>query len=325
MPVLAGADAVSCRRRLRSPAEAAMPRPIFADPKTDFAFKRIFGSEDHKDVLVAFLNHMLDLDEAHRIVSVELIPPEQRPLVAELKLSIVDVKCTDARGVIYVVEMQVLQVEGFEKRVVYNVAKAYVNQIARGAGYPSLNDVVGITICDLVLWPDTEGRQLPMLTRWRMTEQKTGAKELGQIQLVFVELPKYDTSRPPQTVVEKWAYFFREADNLTVVPEVLAEHPFIDALDAARTAGFTAAEWDAYILAGIAIQNERGALSVAERRGEQRGELRGREQAQREVVEALCEVLGIELTEERRCGLANLDTAGLSALLARLRERRSWA
>jgi len=210
----------------------------------------------------------------------------------------------------------VLQVEGFEKRVVYNVAKAYVNQIARGDGYPHLNDVVGITICDFVLWPDTEGRQLPMLSRWRMTEQQTGAKELGQIQLVFLELPKYDTSRPPQTVVEKWAYFFREADNLTVVPEVLAEHPFIDALDAARTAAFTAGEWDAYILAGIAIQNERGALAVAEKRG--------RKEGLREGVEVLCDVLGIELTDERRRELANLDAAKLAALLARLRERRSW-
>jgi PD-(D/E)XK nuclease-like transposase len=111
-----------------------MARPTFADPKTDFVFKRIFGSEEHKDVLVAFLNDMLDLDESHRIVGVELLPPEQRPSVAELKLSIVDVKCTDAHGVTYVVEMQVLQVEGFEKRVVNNVAKAYVNQIARGEG-----------------------------------------------------------------------------------------------------------------------------------------------------------------------------------------------
>ena len=301
-----------------------MPRPLFADPKTDFAFKRIFGSEEHKDVLVAFLNHMLDLDEAHRIASVELLPPEQRPPVAELKLSIVDVKCTDAHGVTYVVEMQVLQVEGFEKRVVYNVAKAYVNQIARGDGYPNLNDVVGITICDFVLWPDTEGRRLPMLSRWRMTEQATGAKELGQIQLVFLELPKYDPSRPPRTVVEKWAYFFREADNLTVVPEVLAEHPFINALDAARTAGFTADEWEAYILAGIAIQNERGALTVAEKRGEHRGEQRGEQRGLRRGVEVLCRVLGIELTDERRRELANLNAEELAALLARLDARRSW-
>jgi predicted transposase/invertase (TIGR01784 family) len=121
---------------------SSCPAPTFADPKTDFAFKRIFGSEEHTSVLVAFLNDMLDLDEPHRIVTVELLPAEQRPAVAELKLSIVDVKCTDARGVTYVVEMQVLQVEGFEKRVVYNVAKAYVNQITRGELYPDLNDVV---------------------------------------------------------------------------------------------------------------------------------------------------------------------------------------
>ena len=120
-----------------------MQRPTFADPKTDFTFKRIFGSEEHKEVLVAFLNAMLGLDEQHRIESVRLLAPEQRPAVNELKLSIVDVKCVDARGVSYVVEMQVLQVEGFEKRVVYNVAKAYVSQSARGELYPELNDVVG--------------------------------------------------------------------------------------------------------------------------------------------------------------------------------------
>lgn len=293
-----------------------MPRPTFADPKTDFAFKRIFGSEEHKDVLVAFLNHMLGLDEPRRIVSVELLPPEQRPAVAELKLSIIDVKCTDSRGVTYVVEMQVLQVEGFEKRVVYNVAKAYVNQIARGELYPDLNDVVGITICDFELWPDNGERKIPMLSRWRMTEQQTGSKELGQIRLVFLELPKYDATRPPETVIEKWAYFFREADSLTMVPEELAEHPFVDALEAARTAGFTKEEWDAYILAGIAIQNERGALAVAEKRGEQRG--------LRIAVEMLCSVLGIELTEERRHQLTSLDSDGLTNLLAHLREKKGW-
>jgi predicted transposase/invertase (TIGR01784 family) len=316
-----------------------MARPTFADPKTDFAFKRIFGSEEHKDVLVAFLNDILELDEPHRIVTVELIPPEQRPAVAELKLSIVDVKCTDARGVTYVVEMQVLQVEGFEKRVVYNVAKAYVNQIARGDLYPDLNDVVGITICDFELWPalTLPSAAIPMLSRWRMTEEQTGSKaHLGQIRLVFLELPKYDATRPPRTTVEKWAYFFREADNLTVVPDVLAEHPFIDALEAARTAGFTAAEWEAYILAGIALQNERGALSVAEKRGEERGREQGlkdgreqglkdgREQALRFAVIGLCNVLAIELSQERTRHLDSLDADGLTKLFADLQERKAW-
>ena len=65
-----------------------------------------------------------------------------------------------------------------------------------------------------------------------------------------------------------------------------------------------------------AIQNERGALAGAQKRGELRGLRRG--------VEALCHVLGIELTDERRRELARLDAAGLAALLARLQERKSW-
>jgi len=305
-----------------------MPRPLFADPKTDFAFKRIFGSEEHKGVLIAFLNAVLDLDPPHHITTVELLPPEQRPVVDALKLSIVDVKCTDVRGITYVVEMQVLQVEGFEKRVVYNVAKAYVNQSSRGDAYPSLGDVVGITICDFVLFPDEGERKVPMLSRWRMTEEHTGADGLDQLRLVFLELPKYDDSRPPRTMVEKWAYFFREAGDLTVVPAVLSEPPFLEALDAARTAGFTVAEWDAYILAGMAIQNERGALAVAERRGEQRGRQEGHESGLREglqqALETLCDALGLELTDERKRELAALDTAGLKTRLRRAQELRNW-
>src|SRR3954471_7353152 len=110
--------------------------PVFGDPKTDFIFQRIFGSEDHKTALLGFLNDLLRLAAAHRITSVMLLPPEQRPKVSELKNSIVDVKCVDAAGTTYVVEMQVFNVEEFEKRVMYNVAKAYTNQLGVGFAYP---------------------------------------------------------------------------------------------------------------------------------------------------------------------------------------------
>jgi predicted transposase/invertase (TIGR01784 family) len=307
----------SAQRYVAHHLDMVTRRPTFANPKNYFVFKRIFGSEQRKDLLVAFLNAMLGLDESHRIVRVDLLSREQRPAVAELELAIIAGKCTDARGVACVVEMQVLQVEGFERRIVENVAKAYVNQIAQGDGYPNLNDVVGVTICDFALWPDTEARRLPMLTRWRMTEQQGGAKELGQIQLVFLELPKYDASRAPQTMVERWAYFFREADHLTMVPEVLAEPPFITALEAARIAAFTVDEWDPYIDAGMVVQNQRGALAVAEKRGLEAG--------LRWSIEAVCGALGIELTDERRRELASLDAAGLDALLARLGQHKRWS
>jgi predicted transposase/invertase (TIGR01784 family) len=301
-----------------------MARPVFADPKTDFVFQRIFGSEDHKPVLLGFLNDLLELDDAHRIRSVSLLPPEQRPKVSELKYSIVDVKCVDARGTTYVVEMQVLNVEAFEKRVMYNVAKAYTNQFDAGQVYPDLNDVIGISICDFELWPRKAGSTVPMLSRWRMQEQSSGIRGLSQLQLVFLELPKYDATRLPQTLVDKWAYFFREAENLTAIPDALAYPPMIEALEAARTARFTTVEWDAYIAAGMAIQNERGALSLARKDGQEEGRREGEESGLRLGIEALCEAIGIELSVERHRTLHTLDVPGLKALVAALRAGRRW-
>src|SRR4029079_940421 len=140
--------------------------PAFADPKTDFVFKRIFGSEARKPLLIALLNHLLELEGDHRILDVQHLSLEQHVDVPELKLSIVDVKCTDATGRRFVVEMQILKVEGFENRVVYNASKAYVMQLPNADESPALCDVVGVTICNFNLWPEADagGRpKVPML------------------------------------------------------------------------------------------------------------------------------------------------------------------
>src|SRR5580704_891864 len=267
--------------------------PVFGDPRTDFVFQRIFGSEDHKMALLGFLNDILQLDDAHRITSVMLLPPEQRPKVSELKNSIVDVKCVDAAGTTYVVEMQVFNVEAFEKRVVYNVAKAYTNQLGTGFAYPELDDVIGITICNFELWPHKEAPHVPMLSRWRMQEQGSGVKGLPHLQFVFLELPKYSGGDDPQSFVDKWAYFFREAENLMAVPAALRHPQLLDALDGALTARFSRQEWDADMAAGMAIQNERGALSLARREGEDAGEIKAR----RDTLLRLLVRAGIALAE----------------------------
>ncbi len=294
-------------------------RPVFADPKTDFVFKRIFGSETHKDLLIALLNALLELDEAHEIVDLTYLPPEQTVPVAELKLSIVDVKCTDAQGRHYVVEMQVLNVEGFEKRVVYNTSKAYVMQLRSSEDYPKLRDVVGVTICDFELWPEPPeagGAPVPMLSRWRMQEQHSGAHALSQVQYVFLELPKYTAGADPEGIVDRWAYFFREAENLEVVPPPLAEQPFREALEVARVASFTAAELDAYDQSKIAEQDARGALSLAERHG--------REHTLRSNLEDLCRMLAIDWTDERRGAVAAMPLVELDPLWSRLVTERRW-
>lgn len=286
--------------------------PVFADPKTDFVFKRIFGSEAHKDLLIELLNALLELSGSHSIVEVSLLSADQRPPVSEMKLSIVDGKCVDARGVRYVVEMQVLNVEAFEKRVVYKVSKGYVMQLRSAEEYPSLDDVIGVTICDFTLW----GERVPMLSRWRMQEQHGGELGLSQVQYVFLELPKYAAGTDPKSTVDRWAYFFREAENLDLVPPALSERPYSEALEVARTASFTAQEWDAYDRAKMAEQDARGAAIVAH--------MEGREDGLREAILGLCEVLEISPSSKQQAALPKMREAELRALFQGLKRDRCW-
>ena len=80
-------------------------RPVFADPKTDFVFKKLFGTEEHKHLLIALLNALLELPPERAVVEVTFLREEERPRVEELKFSVVDVKVRDARGTVFVVEM----------------------------------------------------------------------------------------------------------------------------------------------------------------------------------------------------------------------------
>ncbi len=329
--------------------------PVFADPKTDFVFKRIFGTEPNKHLLKELLNALLELEGEQRIEDLTYLSPEQRVPVAELKLSIVDVKCRDHAGREYVVEMQVLNVEAFEKRVVYNVSKSYVMQIHGGEHYLELSDVIGVTICDFELWPSPPqagGPPVPMLSRWRMQEQNHGALALSQVQYVFLELPKYTKGAAAETTVERWAHFFRAAESLEVIPPELAEEPFRTALEQSRTARFTPAEWDAYDRAKISEQDARGAISFAERQGEARGEVRGEARGftrgheqglvegrtqgiteghtqgivdgLRRSIEEVCELLTIPLDSSRRAEIWGMSLEQLEALLARLKRERRW-
>jgi predicted transposase/invertase (TIGR01784 family) len=283
--------------------------PVFADPKTDFVFKRIFGAEARKPLLIALLNHLLELDGERRILDVQHLSGDQHVDVPELKLSIVDVKCTDATGRRFVVEMQVLKVEGFEKRVVYNASKAYVMQLRNADGHPALCDVVGVTICNFNLWPERDalgGYKVPMLSRWRMQEHHSGERGLSQIQYVFLELPKYAAADAPETLIDKWAYFFREAKNLSVVPSALSEGPFRDALEVARMATFSPGEWEAYDRSKMAEQDARGALTVARQEGVEEGTLKGQARA----ILGFLAARGIPVSDEARARIKACDDAG---------------
>ena len=97
----------------------------FVDPRNDIAFRKIFGDEQHKGVLISFLNALLDLGGTPKeIVEVSLLNPFQVPRLEGLKLTILDIRAVDRRGIHYIVEMQVFHTQAFEKRVHHSAARA---------------------------------------------------------------------------------------------------------------------------------------------------------------------------------------------------------
>jgi predicted transposase/invertase (TIGR01784 family) len=181
----------------------------FLDPKNDVAFKKIFGSEKNKDILIHFLNDILGFVGSQAIQSVEFLSPLQDPDIAAKKQSIVDVLCRDEKGVKFIVEMQVAKSKGFEKRAQYYAAKAYAQQADKGEEYYDLREIIFIAIADCVLFPNKADYKSDHV----ILDKENYDHDLKDFSFTFIELPKFRKKEIAEleTLLEKWCYFFKYA------------------------------------------------------------------------------------------------------------------
>ncbi|GFQ87288.1 transposase [Trichonephila clavata] len=183
----------------------------FLDPKNDISFKRIFGTEKNKDILIHFLNDILGFAGKSTIKDIEFLSTIQDPDIASKKQSIVDVLCRDENGLQVIVEMQVAKTKGFEKRAQYYAAKAYSRQADKGDQYQDLKEIIFIAIADCVLFPDKSEYK----SKHTIRDEDTNEHDLKDFYFIFIELPKFPKTKEDQleSIVEKWVYFFKYADE----------------------------------------------------------------------------------------------------------------
>jgi predicted transposase/invertase (TIGR01784 family) len=169
-----------------------------------------------------------------------------------------------------IIEMQVLNVEGFEKRILYNAAKAYSIQLNRGEQYSALNPVIALTITDFEMFADIDRP----ISRFVLKEKDYLIDYLNyDLQLVFVELPKFQRSLSElESLADKWIYFLQHAPDLRSVPETLEGVAEItQAFDMANQATLTREELEELEHQAIFIQDQRGAIVKATKQGLQQG------------------------------------------------------
>ena len=187
-----------------------MPVGKFLDPKNDVAFKRVFGTEKNKDILIHFLNDMLTFKEGLPIVDVTFLKTVQDPEIIVHKTSIVDVLCKDEKKNIYIVEMQVAKEKGFEKRAQYYASKAYISQSHVGEAYHDLKEVIFLAIADFEMFPGKAAYKSDHL----ILDRETHEHDLRDFSFSFLELTKFTKNIDQlSNMIEKWAYFFKHAED----------------------------------------------------------------------------------------------------------------
>jgi predicted transposase/invertase (TIGR01784 family) len=233
----------------------------FINPKTDFALKKIFGDEQNKEILISFLNAILYQGNS-AIESLEILNPYQPPKIRGVKDTYLDIRAKLNNQQTVIIKMQVLNVEGFEKRILYNAAKAYSIQLDTGVDYTLLNPVIALTITDFEMFPNLD----KVISRFVLKERDYLVDYLiYDIELVFVELPKFGKKLEElETLTDKWIYFLKNAKSLEVVPEPMGEVEAIKkAFEVANRADLTREELEDLEHQEIYIQDQRNAITKA--------------------------------------------------------------
>ena len=280
---------------------------IFINPKTDYAFKKIFGSSESKEILISFLNALI-YESNPTIEDLEIINPNLPPKIEGLKDTYLDVKAQLKDGTLVIIEMQVLNVQSFGKRVFYNAAKTYAFQLEAAQGYRLLKPVIALTITDFEMFSESE----EFISRFVLKEvNKNFTYPENDLDLVFVELPKFIKGQEElETLADKWIYFMKNARTLTSVPETMDSIPEIhEAFNIANQASLSREEVEDLDKREQFIYDQQGAIIKASREGIEQGREEGIEQGREEGREEGMREKAIAIARQL---LSQLDNAAIS-------------
>ncbi len=260
----------------------------FINPKTDYAFKKIFGSSESQDILKSFLNALI-YEGKSIIKKLEIIDPSLPPIVQGLKDTYLDVRAFLNNDTIAIIEMQVLNVQSFDQRILFNAAKTYACQLQKGEGYRMLKPVIALTITDFEMFPNSEN----VISRFIYKEETTNfIYTKNDMKLIFVELPKFKRELAElETLADKWIYFMKYARSLNEVPETMDVIPEIhQAFVIANQVNLTREELEDMERREMFIYDQEGAILL--------GRQEGREEGMREKAIAIVQELLPRLDDE---------------------------
>ena len=238
---------------------------------TDFAFKKLFGTEMNKDLLISFLNALLQGREV--VLDVNYLNTEHLGTQEYDRRAVFDVYCKNDKGEVFLVEMQKGEQKFFKDSSIYYSTFAIREQAPRGEWNYELKGVYTIGILNFCFDKEREGNYYH-----EVKLMDTATKEVFYDKLVFIylEMPKFTKQENElESLFDKWLYVIRNLAALMERPRVLQEKVFAHLFEAAEIAKFSKGERYEYEESLKAYRDWCSVMATAELRGEERGKEKG--------------------------------------------------
>ena len=243
------------------------------NPRVDFAFKKLFGSEENKDILLPFLNAILPPQD--QITSLELKNPYNLQDYASDKLSILDIRAIDSSGRHLTIEMQIADHLDYEKRALFCWSDVYAKQLGEGDSYTELKKTIAIHVLNFNLMDELAYHNI-----YKIKNLDTNTVAFEDFQLHTIELKKFSADLAHLTTsLDRWVTFLTKANQLSksAIPSELASEPGISkAISVLDTINLNDDERARYEDQLKWLRDEESIIRTAQIRGEERGVARGR-------------------------------------------------
>lgn len=183
---------------------------MMPNPKIDIIFRKLFGSEGNKDLLISLVNSVVNPNPP--IVDLVLRNPYNLADYVDDRESILDIKAEDRNGTQYDIEMQIASHPRYGQRAIYYLARTFAGQISRGDEFTELNTTIGIHFLDFSYFDDY--RVLRQFV-FKDAETNEAPAELSCIRLYFIEMPKFNKDWPDlQNTFERWVAVLAKAHEI---------------------------------------------------------------------------------------------------------------
>lgn len=238
-------------------------KSLLLNPKIDFVFKKIFGSEEHPEVLISFLNAVLK--QKNKIVEVEIKNSDIEKAYIEDKFSRLDVKAKTNNKEIINIEIQLKNEYNMIQRSLYYWSKLYEDQLNEGDRYDKLSRTICINILDFKYLKNDRFHNGYRLKEIETNEELTDLQEIH-----FIEIPKLKKLSTEEEVVdmlEGWVEFLRDPESEVVRKLEMTTREIREAKDELYRLSRNEKERELYFLREKSLKDEISALANAREKG----------------------------------------------------------